>query len=84
LAIIYSIVKTIEPGTRTSSPAGRFEVNFVMSYSFGGKTVLTEDEAREIAISLAESYQKNSTVKGINFTVEEVDEMSPLRAPSMV
>lgn len=77
--LIFSIVQTVQPGTICSHKPGRREVAHV------GEThprldEATHEHARHEAQDMAELYNRHA-YPGIRYSVEELDEESPDRAP---
>ncbi len=65
--IIYSIVRTVQPGTMTSSLVGDTEVEFYRT--------------RERAEEFVGRCRACVAITGITFRVDEVDDESPDRVP---
>lgn len=91
--MICSIVRTVAPGARCSYPAGRCEVYFLAPYrpcqhshltahdvrlSMRGRTW---DETKQQAHELCRTFQNCCYIDGIKYSVEEVADDSPDRAP---
>lgn len=92
--MICSIVRTVDPGTPCSYPAGRREVYFLAPYrpclhsslashdmrmSARGRTW---EEAQRESAELCQRYNNCCHVDGIRYSVEDIDEDSPDRAPA--
>lgn len=67
--MIFSIVRITEPGAICSYPVGRFEVYFTESEYVANETCGVFNRCR---------YADNL---GFHYAVEEIDELSPNRAP---
>lgn len=91
--MVASIVRTVRPGSQCSYPPGRTEVYFLAAYrpclhseltshdvrlSMQGRTW---DETVRQARQLADTFQGCCHVDGVRYSVEEVEDESPARAP---
>lgn len=86
--LIFSIVRTVAPGATCSYPAGRTEVYHLgdcRGFDCAGILhVTTHEQARRNAEQLVQNFQNCCYTDGIRYSVEEIDEESPDRAPLKV
>lgn len=93
--MLFSIVRTVAPGTPCSHPAGRTEVYFLAPYNVcqhsrdNGREITLqaygrdEQETRRQAHEMAQTFQNCCYLDGITYTVEELTaDDSPERAPA--
>lgn len=93
MGMVASVVRTVQPGADCSHPVGRREVYFFTDYRLCLHSDLTSHDVRlsmrgrtweqslREAFRFADVCREMCHVAGVTYSVEDVDEESPDRAP---